>query len=1354
MFRLFTLLTALLFSGVVQAQVLSGNSASSINKNLAEVRYDNRSTAPLYMQFLPTSSISSNEGMSGVASILGMSAADSWQLIRNDKDNLGFTHSRYQQYYQNIKVVSGEYILHVKGSRLISANGLFYNQLNISTTASINAQQALDLAKKDIGASKYLWECSEGEKKALTGELYLPTGELVILPSLIGDKKQPPVLCWKIDVYATSPHERYNVYVDANSGKIVFKENRICTITTNGTAVTKYSGVQTIGVDSLSPTSYRLREYSRGGGVETFNLQKGTTYSSAVDFTDTDNYWNTTTNQDNAALDAHFGAEKTYDYFFNIHNRNSYDNLGSVLQSYVHFSSSYNNAFWNGSVMTYGDGNGIAFSPLTELDIAAHELSHGVTEFSSNLIYSYESGALNESFSDIFGVSVDFYNNASTANWKIGENCYTPATPVDALRHMNNPNLSGDPDTYLGTNWYTGTGDYGGVHYNSGVQNFWYYLLCTGGSGTNDLGFAYNVSGIGVNDAGLVAYRNNCYYLTSGSQYADAAFYAIKSANDLFGNCSFKSQQVKNAWDAVGVYSNSLNSLAKTEVVGGSCIGAPLQLTASGGTIFNWTGPNGFSSTLQNPVIANASNSNNGTYTCFITDANGCAGTASLNVNVNNSPSILVAGGGLICNGSSVQLNANGSVYGQGQNLGSNSTPLSIPDFPIEGVSSSITVGGSTTANAIISVTIDSLIHTYDGDLKIELISPSGSSIILANSIGGNGTNFIRTKFVPTGTSINNGVAPFTGSFAPSQSFSSLTGAANGTWSLKITDLGSIDIGTLFKWSIELPANSITSYSWTPSTGLDNDTITNPIASPMQATTYIGMATDVNGCTASATALVDIGTLTLSENHINVACNGTPTGSATVNVSGNISGTVSYLWNNGETTSSINNLIAGEYTCTVTNGNGCTSSQQITITEPSSSLSGPIDFINETCAASNGVCSISVSGGTAPYAITWSSGGIGSSITNLSAGTYQATVADANGCVLTNTVTVINSGTPSIGTIGTITGSKNGVCPGTTKTYSIPVIANATSYNWIVPTNATIISGNGTNSISVKFNSAFTFGSLSVYGSNVCLTTNTAIASIRSTPATPGTITGPINNLCGSTTTYSINNVTGATSYTWTLPAGATISSGQGTRTIQVLWPSSLIANQSICVTANNTCGSSLAKCLNAVTTLPLKPAKITGPLSVCAGQTNLTYSVNAQPGVTYTWGVPTGASILSGQGSATINIKWGTANGSIRVTAKNTCGSQAIKYQTVNVTCRTTELSSNEISLFPNPNNGNALIDLGSEKTFTVLVNDMLGRELIRKESFGDNYQLNLANQPKGVYMVAVILENGTKKIVRMVVQ
>jgi Zn-dependent metalloprotease len=251
--------------------------------------------------------------------------------------------------------------------------------------------------------------------------------------------------------------------------------------------------------------------------------------------------------------------------------------------------------------MTYGDGDGSTFSPLTELDIVAHELTHGVTNFSSNLVYSYQSGALNESFSDIFGVTVDFFARPAQANWTMADQSYTPATPGDGIRYMNNPNLAGDPDTYLGTNWYTGAGDNGGVHYNSGVQNFWYYLLCVGGAGTNDFGFAYNVASVTMAKARMIAYRNNSFYLTSGSQYADAAYYSLQAATDLYGPCSPEAYSVKNAWDAVGVYGLSLNANATASVTGGACTGSTIQFTAAGGATYQWSGPGGFSSTIATP---------------------------------------------------------------------------------------------------------------------------------------------------------------------------------------------------------------------------------------------------------------------------------------------------------------------------------------------------------------------------------------------------------------------------------------------------------------------------------------------------------------------------------------------------------------------------------------------------------------------------------------------------------------------------------------------------------------------------------------------------------------------------------
>jgi Zn-dependent metalloprotease len=240
----------------------------------------------------------------------------------------------------------------------------------------------------------------------------------------------------------------------------------------------------------------------------------------------------------------------TYDYFLLTFGRNSFDNNGAKIRSFVHYGSNYSNAFWNGSVMTYGDGNGTSFRPLTSIDICGHEIAHAVTSYSANLIYSYESGALNESFSDIFGNAIEFFADSSQFNWRIGEDATVSG---NGIRNMANPKTHGDPNTYKGTFWHSSSSDNGGVHTNSGVQNYWFYLLVRGDTGTNDNGDFFSVDSLGMLKAEQVAYRNLTVYLTSSSQYADARYYAIQSAADLYGDCSHEVEVVTNAWYAVGV---------------------------------------------------------------------------------------------------------------------------------------------------------------------------------------------------------------------------------------------------------------------------------------------------------------------------------------------------------------------------------------------------------------------------------------------------------------------------------------------------------------------------------------------------------------------------------------------------------------------------------------------------------------------------------------------------------------------------------------------------------------------------------------------------------------------------------
>ena len=214
----------------------------------------------------------------------------------------------------------------------------------------------------------------------------------------------------------------------------------------------------------------------------------------------------TTRQKDNAALDAHWGAEMTYDYWWNIHGRNSYNNGGASIRSYVHVDVNYNNAFWNGSVMSYGDGSCVSegcngFDALTSIDVAAHEIGHAVTTFTSNLAYRRESGAMNEGFSDIWGAAVEYFakgtgpdNNPNDEVWLIGDEIDRRSGSA-ALRSMSDPTSQGQPDTYGGSFWinpncgFPSSGnDYCGVHTNSGVLNYWFYLLVEGGSGTNDIG--------------------------------------------------------------------------------------------------------------------------------------------------------------------------------------------------------------------------------------------------------------------------------------------------------------------------------------------------------------------------------------------------------------------------------------------------------------------------------------------------------------------------------------------------------------------------------------------------------------------------------------------------------------------------------------------------------------------------------------------------------------------------------------------------------------------------------------------------------------------------------------------------
>jgi Zn-dependent metalloprotease len=264
------------------------------------------------------------------------------------------------------------------------------------------------------------------------------------------------------------------------------------------------------------------------------------------------------------ALDVHWGMEKSYDFYLNVFNRKSFDGNGSTIKQYLNppdlqnrYGNSPNNAFAYGkgyNIMAYGIGDGVDFGPVVGLDVEGHEFTHLVVDNNGNggLVYQGESGALNESFADIFGTCIEFYSGVNT-DWNIGEDV---SIKQPYLRSMSNPKSSQNPNTYGGSYWVDPSNldyDKGGVHFNSGVQNYWFYLLCQGGNGTNDKGNSYNVNGIGISQARQIAYRNLVTYLGPNATYWDSYIGSLLAAEDLYGFNSNQYMAVRKAWYAVGI---------------------------------------------------------------------------------------------------------------------------------------------------------------------------------------------------------------------------------------------------------------------------------------------------------------------------------------------------------------------------------------------------------------------------------------------------------------------------------------------------------------------------------------------------------------------------------------------------------------------------------------------------------------------------------------------------------------------------------------------------------------------------------------------------------------------------------
>jgi vibriolysin len=421
-----------------------------------------------------------------------------FRTLRVEHDEDGQAHLRLEQQHRGLPIVGAELVIHVKEDtgEVTGVNGRLAPVDHAPDSPNLDSGSAMDRA---LGEA------------AIAVPLVLDAPHL----TYIVDDAGSPHLAWAARV-ASWDEQGYvedRLFADASDGHLLAKHGLIWRA--------KYRKIYDAGFTQTLPGTLLFQE---GGSSSDVDAQKVYEYSG-----------------------------NTYDYFWSRHSRDSWNGSGGQIISTVHYGSGYNNAFWDGTQMAFGDGDGSTYNRFARgLDIVAHELTHGVTQATANLTYSNESGALNEAMSDIFGNATEAYVRGQSSNtWKVGEDIYTPGTSGDAMRYMNNPTQDGSSKDYYPER-YTGGADYGGVHWNSGIANLAFYLLSQGGSHPRGK-TSVVVPSIGMTTAERIFYKALKTYMSSSTNFQGARETTLQAANNLHGPCSSQSAAVSKAWDAVGV---------------------------------------------------------------------------------------------------------------------------------------------------------------------------------------------------------------------------------------------------------------------------------------------------------------------------------------------------------------------------------------------------------------------------------------------------------------------------------------------------------------------------------------------------------------------------------------------------------------------------------------------------------------------------------------------------------------------------------------------------------------------------------------------------------------------------------
>ncbi len=519
--------------------------------------------------------------------------AEELRVTRERTDDLGTRHVRMQQIVNGLRVVDAELMAHFdKSGALVTLDARYVPELHtLDTVPALTKDAALSLATADaLSGRKLGTEPSEPELV-----VYAP-----------GTKA--PRLAYHVRVRVQSEMPQIMVYeIDAKTGAVLNQYDDIQTVTGSGKGVK--GDTKKIEVTSQGG-SYVLIDSTRTANNITTNTASGsqTTPGSLVTSSSMTSWDTGGAGAPGSAVDAHYHAGVVYDYYKKTHNRAGIDGKDGAVISTVHFSQNYDNAFWDGQQMVYGDGDGQMFYGFAAgMDVVGHELTHGVTQSESNLTYQTQSGALNEAMSDIMSSFVEHYGKPDPVNnWLLGEDI--GPSPTRDMVHPSKGNQPAHMSQFVNTSQ-----DNGGVHINSGIVNNAAYLMTMGG--TNDKSGTKVEFGVGWDKSAKLWYLTNTQYLTSGSNFAAAAA-ANKTAAKALNFTQNEQNIVECAWIAVGVLTGSCQTITDPATSSGGGGGGNTDTDAgthgTGGGDGNGNGTNGSGSNGNNDTSGSGSNNGNG----------------------------------------------------------------------------------------------------------------------------------------------------------------------------------------------------------------------------------------------------------------------------------------------------------------------------------------------------------------------------------------------------------------------------------------------------------------------------------------------------------------------------------------------------------------------------------------------------------------------------------------------------------------------------------------------------------------------------------------------------------------------